>query len=74
VIDLDASRGGVSVDATGTVAYLNHAGTGPLPARTVRALGEWDRIRAEPWRNTAKEQFGARAFAGVVRTHDRRGA
>lgn len=40
------------------VSYLNHAGTGPLPARTVRALHEWDCVRAEPWRNTAKEQFG----------------
>jgi selenocysteine lyase/cysteine desulfurase len=47
--------------ASGEVAYLNHAGTGPLPARTVRALGEWDRIRAEPWKNTAKEQFGVLA-------------
>lgn len=43
---------------TGNVAYLNHAGTGPLPARTVQALHEWDQVRAEPWRNTAKEQFG----------------
>lgn len=46
---------------TGNVAYLNHAGTGPLPARTVRALHEWDQVRAEPWRNTAKEQFGVLA-------------
>ena len=46
---------------TGDVTYLNHAGTGPLPERTVRALHEWDRIRAEPWRNTAKEQFGVLA-------------
>ena len=45
----------------GNVAYLNHAGTGPLPSRTVRALAEWDHIRAEPWRNTAKEQFGVLA-------------
>lgn len=45
----------------GDVAYLNHAGTGPLPERTVRALHEWDRVRAEPWRNTAKEQFGVLA-------------
>jgi len=43
------------------VSYLNHAGTGPLPARTVRALHEWDCVRAEPWRNTAKEQFGVLA-------------
>ena len=40
--------------ARGEVAYLNHAGTGPLPARTVRALHEWDCVRAEPWKNTAK--------------------
>ena len=45
----------------GEVAYLNHAGTGPLPARTVRVLNEWDSVRAEPWRNTAKEQFGVLA-------------
>ena len=43
------------------VSYLNHASTGPLPARTVRALNEWDAVRAEPWRNTAKEQFGVLA-------------
>jgi cysteine desulfurase / selenocysteine lyase len=45
----------------GEVSYLNHAGTGPLPARTVRALHEWDCVRAEPWRNTAREQFGVLA-------------
>lgn len=45
----------------GDVAYLNHASTGPLPSRTLRALAEWDQIRAEPWRNTAKEQFGVLA-------------
>ena len=47
--------------ARGEVSYLNHAGTGPLPACTVRALHEWDCVRAEPWRNTAKEQFGVLA-------------
>jgi selenocysteine lyase/cysteine desulfurase len=40
------------------VSYLNHASTGPLPERTVSVLAEWNRVRAEPWRNTAKEQFG----------------
>ena len=45
----------------GDVAYLNHASTGPLPSCTLRALAEWDQIRAEPWRNTAKEQFGVLA-------------
>src|SRR5262249_4579884 len=31
---------------------LNHAGTGPLPDRTVRTLHEWNARRAEPWRVT----------------------
>ena len=43
------------------VSYLNHAGTGPLPSRTVEALHEWDLVRSEPWKNTAKEQFGVLA-------------
>jgi len=34
----------------GQVAYLNHAGTGPLPRRTVETLQSWAAIRAEPWR------------------------
>ena len=62
MIDLDdLRRTEFPWTAPGDVAYLNHAGTGPLPARTVRALHEWDCIRAEPWRNTAKEQFGVLA-------------
>ncbi len=44
--------------SSGNVSYLNHAGTGPLPERTVKVLNEWDRVRAEPWKNTAREQFG----------------
>ncbi|MGQ0713085.1 MAG: aminotransferase class V-fold PLP-dependent enzyme [Gemmatimonadaceae bacterium] len=32
--------------------YLNHASTGPLPVRTVRALSEWTAMRTEPWRIT----------------------
>jgi selenocysteine lyase/cysteine desulfurase len=47
--------------ATGDVVYLNHAGTGPLPARTRRKLGEWDEIRGTPWKNTAADQFGVLA-------------
>lgn len=62
MIDLDKlRRTEFPWTATGDVAYLNHAGTGPLPERTVRVLNEWDRVRAEPWRNTAKEQFGTLA-------------
>jgi selenocysteine lyase/cysteine desulfurase len=47
--------------ARGDVAFLNHAGTGPLPARTVRALHEFDRLRAEPWRIEHEFQFGVLA-------------
>lgn len=45
----------------GDVAYLNHASTGPLPARTVRALAEWDHLRTTPWRHAAAEQFAVLA-------------
>ena len=45
----------------GDVAYLNHASTGPLPARTVKALGEFDRLRAHPWRIAHDYQFGVLA-------------
>lgn len=47
--------------ARGEVAYLNHASTGPLPSRTVRALGDWDRLRSTPWRLSATEQFAVLA-------------
>ena len=46
---------------TGEVAYLNHAGTGPLPTRTRQKLREWDDIRGKPWKNTAADQFGVLA-------------
>ena len=45
----------------GDVSYLNHAGTGPLPARTLRALGDFDRLRSEPWRIGHEYQFGVLA-------------
>jgi cysteine desulfurase/selenocysteine lyase len=62
MIDLDdLRRTEFPWTVSGEVSYLNHAGTGPLPARTVKALNEWDQIRSEPWRNTAKEQFGVLA-------------
>ena len=44
--------------ARGEVSFLNHAGTGPLPQRTVRALHEFDQLRAEPWRIDHEFQFG----------------
>jgi selenocysteine lyase/cysteine desulfurase len=43
------------------VAFLNHAGTGPLPARTLRALGDFDRLRGQPWRISHEYQFGVLA-------------
>jgi selenocysteine lyase/cysteine desulfurase len=67
---IDAPRPGVGADSLTAlraaeypwtlrddIAYLNHAGTGPLPARTVRALDDFDRRRAEPWRVGADYQF-----------------
>jgi cysteine desulfurase/selenocysteine lyase len=48
--------------------YLNHASTGPLPARTVRALSTWADMRAEPWRISDDMEFEvmdrARRLAG----------
>ena len=40
----------------GTV-YLNHASTGPTPQRAVRALAEFNALRAEPWRFTWELQY-----------------
>jgi selenocysteine lyase/cysteine desulfurase len=45
----------------GETIYLNHASTGPLPARAVEALSEAARLRAEPWRFSADLQFGTLA-------------
>lgn len=47
--------------ADGRTAYLNHASTGPLPARTRQVLGAWDALRAEPWRIATGDQFGVLA-------------
>jgi cysteine desulfurase / selenocysteine lyase len=41
----------------GEAVYLNNASTGPLPARTVRAVGEFNALRAEPFRMTDEHQF-----------------
>lgn len=41
----------------GDAIYLNNASTGPLPARAVRALGEFTALRAEPWRISQELQF-----------------
>jgi cysteine desulfurase/selenocysteine lyase len=53
-------------EETGATAYLNHASTGPLPLRAVRALHAWDELRAEPWRISQAMQFGTLARARVL--------
>ncbi len=54
--------------AGGDRFYLDHASTGPLPARTVRTLAAWSDLRAEPWRISDDMEFEvmdrARALAG----------
>ncbi|MBI3791180.1 MAG: aminotransferase class V-fold PLP-dependent enzyme, partial [Gemmatimonadetes bacterium] len=37
--------------------YMNNAGIGPLPERTLRATAEMNRMRAEPYRLTVPFQF-----------------
>lgn len=49
----------------GEQVYLNNASTGPLPVRTVAAGERFTRLRAEPWRLSHEEQFGA-----VTRTRE----
>jgi cysteine desulfurase / selenocysteine lyase len=56
--------------ARGEQIFLNHAGTGPLPARTIRRLGELETLRGEPWRFDYHLQFGtldrARALCAAL--------
>jgi cysteine desulfurase/selenocysteine lyase len=47
--------------AKGDTIYLNNASTGPLPERTVRALDEWSRLRANPERISHDLQFATLA-------------
>lgn len=42
----------------GDAIYLNNGSTGPLPARTVRAIAEFNALRAEPYRLTDEDEFG----------------
>jgi cysteine desulfurase/selenocysteine lyase len=41
----------------GDRVYLNHASTGPLPARALRALATWSEWRGEPWRISDDMEF-----------------
>jgi selenocysteine lyase/cysteine desulfurase len=43
--------------AAGESVYLNNASTGPLPERTLRALGEFNALRGAPHRLTDDLQF-----------------
>ena len=45
----------------GETIYLNHASTGAMPQRTVDALAEWARMRANPERISQELQFGTLA-------------
>lgn len=47
--------------AAGETIFLNHASTGPLPARSVRALETWAHLRANPQRIPHDLQFGTLA-------------
>jgi selenocysteine lyase/cysteine desulfurase len=49
-----------TLDGRGVI-YLNHASTGPLPQRALRALAEANKRRSEPWRLTLEHQFGVLA-------------
>jgi selenocysteine lyase/cysteine desulfurase len=56
--------------ADGETIYLNNASTGPLPQRTVRAVSEWARLRANPQRLSHDLQFDTlargRALIGAL--------
>jgi cysteine desulfurase/selenocysteine lyase len=56
--------------AAGEAVYLNAAGTGPLPERTLRAQADFSRKRAAPFRLSHEEQFSvldaARARAAAL--------
>ena len=41
----------------GDRVYLNHASTGPLPTRALRALSTWTELRGEPWRISDDMEF-----------------
>jgi len=42
----------------GRTVFLNHASTGPYPQRTIVALDEWNRLRANPTLVSQDLQFG----------------
>jgi selenocysteine lyase/cysteine desulfurase len=57
--DLDALRREEFPAVTaGDTVFLNHASTGPLPTRSIAALDEWSRRRANPTLVSQELQFG----------------
>ncbi|MFI5230550.1 MAG: aminotransferase class V-fold PLP-dependent enzyme [Gemmatimonadales bacterium] len=60
--DVDALRAEVFPwAAAGETIFFNNASTGPLPRRTIEALAEWGRLRANPQRISQGLQFGTLA-------------
>jgi len=57
--DLDALRREEFPAVTaGDTVFLNHASTGPLPTRSIAALDDWSRRRANPTLVSQELQFG----------------
>ena len=54
---LDLRRTEFPWSERGDRVYLNHASTGPLPARTVRTLAKWNASRGEPWQISDDMEF-----------------
>lgn len=53
--------------ARGDAIYLNNASTGPLPARSARAIDAFNRVRAEPFRLSEVDELGTiRKTRGLV--------
>ena len=58
VLDVDAvRRAEFPWAARSDRVYLNHASTGPVPARTLRTLAKWTDSRGEPWQISDEMEF-----------------
>jgi selenocysteine lyase/cysteine desulfurase len=55
--------------ARGDRVYLNHASTGPLPARTLRTLAKWAAARGEPWQISDEVEFDVMERARDLAAH-----
>ena len=63
VAPLDLRRTEFPWSERGDRVYLNHASTGPLPARTLRTLAKWTASRGEPWQISDDMEFDVMARA-----------